>query len=138
MNKLKINIFYVTSENAVYICWEKVNGIDYYVIYKNGEELANGNKELIEENDKEDDEKPVDEDDKDKDKEEDKTKFTVFTRPYEFDNDHHTELFRPATRNWLYYIDRDVSKFTKYSYRVFGKGGTSSGDYESSCDVYAE
>lgn len=120
MNKLKINIFYVTSENAVYICWEKINGIDYYVIYKNGEELANGNKELIKEND------------------EDKTKFTVFTRPYEFDNDHHTELFRPATRNWLYYIDRDVSKFTKYSYRVFGKGGTSSGDYESSCDVYAE
>lgn len=47
-----------------------------------------------------------------------------FVRPYEFDNDHHTELFKPATRNWLYYKDHNVEDLRHYSYRVESEGGT--------------
>jgi hypothetical protein len=54
-----------------------------------------------------------------------------FVRPYEFDNDHHTELFKPATRNWLYFKDYDIECLRKYKYQVIGKGGTTSEKYES-------
>ena len=54
-----------------------------------------------------------------------------FVRPYEFDNDHHTELFKPATRNWLYYKDNSVQTLQKYFYKIYGEGGTTSEEYES-------
>lgn len=64
---------------------------------------------------------------------------TDFTRPYEFDNDHHTELFKPATRNWLYFKDDSVHDFQKYQYQIKGIGGTTSDVYESVIiEVYTE
>ena len=105
---IKSNVFYVASEKTVYICWEKINGLTGYSIYKNGKELANS----------EDNE---------------------FVRPYEFDNDHHTELFKPATRNWLYFKDKDVHDFQRYKYQVIGKGDIASGVFESmTVEVYTE
>jgi hypothetical protein len=42
-----------------------------------------------------------------------------FVRPYEFDNDHHTELFvDQSSHHWLRFRDTDVKNFTHYSYRV--------------------
>ena len=62
-----------------------------------------------------------------------------FVRPYEFDNDHHTELFKPATRNWLYFKDHNVQTLQRYSYQVIGKGGTTSNEYKSRIiEVYTE
>ena len=43
--KVNANVFYVASENLVYICWEKLNNIDKYVIYKNNNELISGTEE---------------------------------------------------------------------------------------------
>lgn len=64
---------------------------------------------------------------------------TNFTRPYEFDNDHHTELFKPATRQWLYFKDYNVSDFQYYNYKIVGKGGSTSEHYESlNTEVYTE
>ena len=62
-----------------------------------------------------------------------------FIRPYEFDNDHHTELYKPATRNWLYFKDHNVQDLQRYKYQVVGKGGTTSNKYESRIiEVYTE
>ena len=62
-----------------------------------------------------------------------------FVRPYEFDNDHHTELFKPATRNWLYFKDKDIQDFQHYQYYIIGEGGTTSEAYESRIiEVYTE
>lgn len=97
---LNSNIFYVQCEKTVYICWEKVNGLSGYTIYRDGVQLA----------------------DSDTDE---------FVRPYEFDNDHHTELFKPATRNWLYFKDRTVDGLRHYNYQIVGKGGHTSEKYES-------
>ena len=54
-----------------------------------------------------------------------------FVRPYEFDNDHHTELFKPATRNWLYFKDKSIQDLQKYKYQVIAKGSTTSDTPES-------
>jgi hypothetical protein len=62
-----------------------------------------------------------------------------FVRPYEFDNDHHTELFKPATRNWLYFKDHSVQGLQHYKYQIVGKGGHTSESYESlPTEVYTE
>lgn len=98
---IKSNVFYVTCEKTVYVCWEKVSNLNLqFSIYRNGIEIANS------ENDD-------------------------FIRPYEFDNDHHTELFKPATRNWLYFKDHNVQDLQKYQYSIKGNGGTTSEIYES-------
>lgn len=96
------NVFYVTSEKAVYICWEKINGLTGYVIIRDGKELANSETE-------------------------------EFVRPYGFENDFnpYTELFRPATRNWLSFKDTSVNDLQRYHYQIIGKGGTTSESYES-------
>lgn len=105
---IKSNVFYVTSEKTVYVCWEKISGLSGYTIYRNGVELAD-------------------------------SETSDFVRPYEFDNDHHTELFKPATRNWLYFKDHSVQGLQHYNYQIVGKGGHTSEIYESlSTEVYTE
>lgn len=89
---IRANVFYVACEKAVYICWEKINGIEEYRIYRDGIEIANSND-------------------------------NEFVRPYVFDNDHHTELFKPATRNWLYFMDFYIQDFQAYRYHIEGEGG---------------
>lgn len=93
------NVFYVASENIVYICWEKVPGLVSYRIYRDGQDVTERIGQQI--------------------------------RPYEFDNDHHTELYKPATRNWLYVKDRDINKLTKYSYKIVGESSRTVETYES-------
>lgn len=90
--KIEFNAFYVPVRGEVYLCWEKVNGIEQYMIFRNSNELITG---TIED----------------------------FKRPQIFDIDHWTELFRPDTRNWLYYIDNSVQKYQQYHYSVSGIGG---------------
>lgn len=64
---------------------------------------------------------------------------TVFERPYLFDNDHHTELFKPATRNWLYFKDKSVQDLQRYKYQIMGRGGNTSDKHESLLrEVYTE
>lgn len=64
---------------------------------------------------------------------------TDFTRPYEFDNDHHTELFKPETRNWIYIKDSNVQDFQRYYYQIKGEGGHTSESYVSDLiGVYTE
>mgnify|MGYP002524204394 CR=1 FL=1 len=107
---LKSNVFYVASEKTVYICWEKASGITEYVIMRNGKEIAS-------------------------------SETYDFTRPYEFENDFnpYTELFKPATRNWLYFKDHSVYDFQHYQYQIIGKGGHTSDKYESLItEVYTE
>lgn len=98
--KINFNAFYVTSEKTVYLCWEKIDGVTGYTIYRDGNEIADSDT-------------------------------TDFTRPYEFDNDHHTELFKPATRKWLYFKDKSVQNLQKYKYQVIAKGETTSDKPES-------
>jgi hypothetical protein len=44
-------------------------------------------------------------------------------RPWEFDDDHHTELFKPDTRGGLCFKDKDFNKQSKYVYEVETEGG---------------
>jgi hypothetical protein len=107
---IKSNVFYVASEKTIYICWEKVNGVSEYKIYRNGEELISSDT-------------------------------TTFTRPYEFENDFnpHTELFKPATRNWLYFKDNSIEDFKHYMYQIIGEGGGTSEEHKSILtDVYTQ
>ena len=107
---IKSNVFYIACEKTVYICWEKVNGLSGYTIYKDGIELADSD--------------TVD-----------------FTRPYEFENDFnpYTELFKPATRNWLYFKDHSVQDLQHYKYQIVGKGGHTSEEHSSLLrEVYTE
>lgn len=41
-----------------------------------------------------------------------------FVRPFMFDHDHHTNLFRKESNHKLMYEDIDVAKFREYSYYV--------------------
>ena len=104
------NVFYVASEKTVYICWEKINGLTGYTIYRNGVELADSDN-------------------------------IEFTRPYGFENDFnpYTELFKPATRNWLHFKDNTVQDFQRYRYQIKGRGGTTSDNFDSIItEVYTE
>ena len=107
---IKSNVFYVACEKTVYICWEKINGLSGYTIYKDGNVIADGDT-------------------------------SDFVRPYEFENDFnpYTELFKPATRNWLYVKDNSVQDLQHYKYQIRGKGGHTSEDYSSlPIEVYTE
>ena len=104
------NVFYIASEQTVYICWEKINMLSGYTIYRDGEVLADSDT-------------------------------TDFTRPYEFENDFnpYTELFKPATRKWLYFKDNSIQTLKRYRYQIIGKGATTSDKYESPItEVYTE
>ena len=111
--EIKSNVFYMAQEKTVYICWEKINGISYVIKRTdyNGEiEIAN-------------------------------SETSNFVRPYEFENDFnpYTELFRPATRNWLYFKDNTVQDLQHYKYQILGEGGTTSEEYKSlPTEVYTE
>ena len=47
MIKIKLNVFYVTSQKRVYICWEKVPGYIEYKIFKNNKLLIEDNSEFF-------------------------------------------------------------------------------------------
>lgn len=113
------NVFYVASEKINYICWEKIPEVKQYDILRDGKLICSydaENKQILQ---SERDDIAVD-------------------RPYEFDNDHHTELFKPATRNWLYFKDRAIQSFQKYIYQFIGRGGSTSEEYSAITQVYTE
>ena len=87
---IDLKVFYVSSERAVYVVWKKKPLTEEYIVYKNDNIIARTSDPDID-----------------------------ISRPYEFDNDHHTELFvDQSSHHWLRFRDTDVKNFTHYSYRV--------------------
>jgi hypothetical protein len=106
----------VINSNVFYVCSEKINYICWEKINKlQGYRILRDGVEIANSED------------------------NNFVRPYEFDNDHHTELFKPATRNWLYFKDTNIDTLRRYKYQIVGYGGTTSESYESLVtEVYTE
>jgi len=106
---INVNAFYSCYENVVYICFEKVPSLEemprIYNIIRDGKIIATGTGNTIKKSD---------------DSEESKDDLI---RPWEFDDDHHTELFKPDTRNWLCFKDKDFNKQSMYVYEVETEGG---------------
>lgn len=89
MIDINMNAFYVASEEKVYVCFDKLSELEEYPI---SYVLYRNGIQIAASSD--------------------------MSRPWEFDNDHHTELFKPDTRNWLCYKDSDVQKHMKYVYEI--------------------
>ena len=103
VTELKSNMFYSCYEECVYICFEKPYSMSEseikYKLFKDDVLIAEGYGKSLE--------YPED----------------PFTRPQEFDNDHHTELYKPDTRNWLCYRDTGVNRNSMYCYKVVTDDG---------------
>lgn len=89
MMDIHMNAFYVASEEKVYVCFDKLPELEEYPI--NYVLFKNGVPIALSDD---------------------------MERPWEFDNDHHTEYFKPDTRNWLCYKDSDIHKHTRYIYEI--------------------
>lgn len=105
------NIFYVSTEKKVYICWQKIDGLSYRIWKKKPytDEFI-----ILSEGDS-----------------------NSYKRPRYFDNDHHTELYRPETRNWISFLDDDIQSYQTYEYYIEGYNQTDNQGYESTkTEVY--
>lgn len=97
--QIKANVFYCGYDDTIFVCFERVPWLkDYertYNIIRDGQIIASGNG----------------------------AKDDPLIRPWEFDNDHHTELFKPDTRNWLCLKDTTFQRHFTYTYQVETEGG---------------
>lgn len=80
--------------NNVYVVWEIPWHAVKYILYRNDEIIAETPEEITEETP------------------------NPFERPTIFDHDHHTELFKPGSRNLLCYVDNDIRRYVTYKYQL--------------------